>query len=213
LPCYRHINPYPERHQPLTPDTGAVMPRRQQLPEALAGLARRQALSVRHESFRADADRLLAAIESILRPRAARAPRRESGYAVAGADDFQAIIPSAPKDQQVFLRRLADWAVALEARGLARLTTHQGKTGITTLVPRLSDGARLLTVYKDTRSSYLELSRSVFERRAPRSLAAVEAAIGHLGVRRGSTIREASDELLTALTAAYEEAATGRLTT
>src|SRR5215216_2926266 len=56
---------------------GAVMPRRQQLPEALAGLARRQALSVRHESFRADADRLLAAIESILRPRAARAPRRE----------------------------------------------------------------------------------------------------------------------------------------
>jgi hypothetical protein len=75
-------------------------------------------------------------------------------------------------------------------------------------VPRLSDGPGLLTVYKDTRSSYLELSRSVFERRAPRSLAAVEAAVGNLGVRRGSTVREASDELLAALTAAYEEAAT-----
>jgi hypothetical protein len=53
----------------------------------------------------------------------------------------------------------------------------------------------------------------VFERRAPRSLAAVEAAIGNLGVRRGSTVREASDELLAALTAAYEEAALGQLTT
>jgi hypothetical protein len=55
--------------------------------------------------------------------------------------------------------------------------------------------------------------RSVFERRAPGSLAAVEAAMGNLGVRRGSTVREASDELLAALTAAYEEAATGQLTT
>jgi hypothetical protein len=101
-------------------------------------------------------------------------------------------------------------AVALETRRLARLATHQGKTGIVTLVPRLSDGPGLLTVYKDTQSSYLELSRSVLERRAPRSLAAVEAATGNLGVRRGSTIREASDELLAALTAAYEEAATGQ---
>jgi hypothetical protein len=189
---------------------GAQMPRRQQLPEALAGLARRNALSVRHESFRADADRLLAAVEPLLRPPAAPAPGREGGYAVGGAADFQAVIPTAPKDQQVFLRRLAEWAVALETRGLARVATHQGKTGIVTLVPRLSDGPGLLTVYKDTRSSYLELSRSVFERRAPRSLAAVEAAIGNLGVRRGSPIREVSDELLAALTAAYEEAATGQ---
>jgi TIR domain len=192
---------------------GAAMPRRQQLPEALAGLARRNALILRHESFRADADRLLAAVEPILRPPAAPASPHEGGYEVAGADDFQAVIPTAPKDQQVFLRRLAEWAVALETRGLARLTTYHGKTGITTLLPRLPDDAGLLTVYKDTRSSYLQLWRSVFERRAPRSLAAVEAAMGNLGVRRGSTVREASDELLAALTAAYEEAATGQLTT
>jgi TIR domain len=192
---------------------GAVMPRRQQLPEALVGLARRNALSVRHESFRADADRLLAAIEPILRPPAAPPPPRETGYEVAGADDFLAIIPTAPKGQQGFLQRLAEWAVALETRGLARLTTYHGKTGITTLLPRISDDAGLVTIYKDTRSSYLQLWRSVFERRAPGSLAAVEAAIGDPGVRRGSTVREASDELLAALTAAYEEAATGPLTT
>jgi TIR domain len=65
---------------------GAVMPRRQELPEALAGLARRNALSLRHESFRSDADRLLAAIEPVLRPPAAPAPprTRETGYEVAG---------------------------------------------------------------------------------------------------------------------------------
>ena len=53
---------------------GAVMPRRQQLPETLAALARRNALVLRHESFRSDADRLLAAIEPILRPPGAAAP-------------------------------------------------------------------------------------------------------------------------------------------
>jgi hypothetical protein len=53
---------------------GAVMPRRQQLPEGLAGLARRNALSLRHESFRSDADRLLAELDSILRAAAAPAP-------------------------------------------------------------------------------------------------------------------------------------------
>lgn len=41
----------------------ADMPRRQELPENLAELADRQALRVRHESFRTDTDQLLAAIE------------------------------------------------------------------------------------------------------------------------------------------------------
>jgi hypothetical protein len=143
---------------------------------------------------------------------AAAAPR-ETGYLVAGADDFLAAIASAPPDQQVVLQRLADWALALGRRGLAQLSTYHGKTGITTLLPRLSDGAGLVTIYKDTRSSYLQFWRSVFERRAPRSLAAVEAAVGEAGVRQGSTVREASDDLLAALTAAYEEAARGQLST
>jgi hypothetical protein len=47
---------------------GAVMPRRHELPDNLARLARRNALTLRHESFRSDADRLLAAIEPTARP-------------------------------------------------------------------------------------------------------------------------------------------------
>ena len=45
---------------------GAVMPGREDLPESLAGLARRNALLIRHESFRYDAGRLVAAIERML---------------------------------------------------------------------------------------------------------------------------------------------------
>ena len=40
---------------------GAVMPARRDLPDSLAGLARRNALAIRHESFRYDAGRLVTA--------------------------------------------------------------------------------------------------------------------------------------------------------
>lgn len=42
---------------------GAVVPTRQDLPESLA---RRNALPIRHEAFRSDAGRLIAAIERVL---------------------------------------------------------------------------------------------------------------------------------------------------
>ena len=45
---------------------GAVMPGRNDLPESLAGLAHRNAIRIRHESFRNDAERLVTAIERIL---------------------------------------------------------------------------------------------------------------------------------------------------
>jgi hypothetical protein len=93
-----------------------------------------------------------------------------------------------------------------------QLSTYHGKAGITTLLPRLSDGAGLVTIYKDTRAAYLEFFRSVFERRAPRALAAVEAAVGE-PLRQGNVVYEVSDQLLAVLTAAYEEAAAGQLTT
>jgi hypothetical protein len=212
---------------------GAVMPRRQQLPDDLVKLARHNALGLRHESFRSDTDRLLDAITPLLDAKAAPAASgrnwdkrarwlRERGagqratappktsYLAAGADDFLAVITTAPPDQQVFLQRLADWAVALEDRGLAQLSTYHGKAGITTLLPRLSDGVGLVTIYKDTRSAYMQFWRSVFKRRAPQSLPDVEAEVGEPGVRQGNVVREVSDELLSALTAAYDEAATGQ---
>jgi hypothetical protein len=62
---------------------GAVMPGRQDLPESLAGLASRNALSMRHESFRYDAGRLVTAIERALdaTPGAATVPRASGAHA------------------------------------------------------------------------------------------------------------------------------------
>jgi hypothetical protein len=45
---------------------GAVMPARHDLPGSLAGLARRNALTVRHESFQSDTGRLITVIERVL---------------------------------------------------------------------------------------------------------------------------------------------------
>jgi dipeptidyl aminopeptidase/acylaminoacyl peptidase len=45
---------------------GAAMPRRHQLPDSLAPLARRNALAVRHESFRYDVERLVTTIERVV---------------------------------------------------------------------------------------------------------------------------------------------------
>lgn len=45
---------------------GAVMPARQDLPDTLADLAGRNALPVRHETFRSDAARLIAVVERVL---------------------------------------------------------------------------------------------------------------------------------------------------
>ena len=45
---------------------GAVMPAPDDLPDSLAGLARRHALRIRHESFGSDAGRLMAAVEQVL---------------------------------------------------------------------------------------------------------------------------------------------------
>ena len=53
---------------------GAVMPGRRDLPKSLAGLIRRNALFIRHESFRSDAERLITAIKRILAPAVASGP-------------------------------------------------------------------------------------------------------------------------------------------
>lgn len=45
---------------------GAVMPAREDLPDSLAGLVRRNALLIRHESFRSDVGRLVTAIDRVL---------------------------------------------------------------------------------------------------------------------------------------------------
>lgn len=128
------------------------------------------------------------------------------GQYVDGAEDFIASIESAPETSKKLLRRLCDWAIVIEQEGLAKLGSYHGKKDSLTLLPRLPvDNAGLVSIYNNNGAAYLQFWRSVFERRAPRSLASIEQSF--TPIKKGNTIREVSDELLNALTLAYREAA------
>jgi hypothetical protein len=137
----------------------------------------------------------------------AQVAARQADVLHRGSAEFRAVIASLPPAQRDSLVRLADWADTLEQQGLVKLATFRGKGGrMTTLLPLLAaDDAGLVTIYCHNGSAYLQFFRSVFERRAPRSLPAVEASMG-AEVRQGNTTREIPDTLLTALTDAYREA-------
>jgi hypothetical protein len=133
----------------------------------------------------------------------------ESRY-VDGAEDFIASIESAPEKSKGLLRRLCDWAIATEREGLVKLGTYQGKKGSLTLLPRLPvDNVGLVSIYNNNGAAYLQFWRSVFERRAPKSLISIEQTI--TPVKQGNTVHDVSDELLNSLTSAYREAAGGAI--
>jgi hypothetical protein len=71
---------------------GAAMPGQQDLPESLADLAGRQAVSIRHESFSDDIGRLIRKIEQVVPSLAARkeAARRAEEQAVRQAEQKEA---------------------------------------------------------------------------------------------------------------------------
>lgn len=136
-------------------------------------------------------------------------PPSERGL-VGGAEDFIAGIDSAPEEIQPLLRRLADWAAALEQAGWVNLSTYHGKGGILTLLPRLlADDAGLVTIFNNNGQAYLQFWRSVFERCAPKSLERIDQSF--LPIKQGNTTREISNELLDALTDAYKEAVGGEI--
>jgi alkylated DNA nucleotide flippase Atl1 len=134
-------------------------------------------------------------------------PRRQtSGETTEGADEFVASIAAARLEDRPALDRLATWALDLERAGLAKLKTYVGKGRTLLLVWVKGDNAGLVTIWNE-KGAAISLYRSVFERRAPSSLARVEAAIAPSTLGQGNAVREVSDELLDALSDAYREAA------
>lgn len=111
----------------------------------------------------------------------------QAGNLHCGSAEFRAVIADLLPARRELLERLADWADALDRDGLVKLVTYRGKSGMTTLLPRLpGDDAGLVSIYCDNGSGYIQFWRSVFERRARRSIAAVEAAAG-TQIRQGNT--------------------------
>ena len=96
-----------------------------------------------------------------------------------GSARFREAASDARADEQTSLLRLADWADALQAEGLVRLHSVEGKNGDRfTLVPSLVGyDAGMATGWNDRGHAYLTLWTSVIERWAPGALARVRAAI------------------------------------
>lgn len=133
--------------------------------------------------------------------------RPPTGEATRGADKFRAAIDEAPEDARELLHRMCNWAVALEREGLARLISYEGVSGVWSLLPHITtDEAGLVTIYNQN-GGHLALHRTVFERRAPRTMERVEVIIAPARIGRGTYAPEITEELLDALTAAYREAA------
>jgi hypothetical protein len=123
-----------------------------------------------------------------------------------GADAFDASIDRAKLEERPALRRLVEWARALEKEGLVDLSTYVGKLERWTLLPRLrADNAGLVTIWNDGGPS-VQYWRSMFQKRAPTFIASIEARL-KTKVGQGNTVRTVDDELLQLLTEAYRTAA------
>jgi hypothetical protein len=124
----------------------------------------------------------------------------------AGAHVFAEAIEHAPAEHQELLRQLVDWAMGLEADGLAVLRTATGK-GRWLLKPHLPGQQRgLVTLWNDG-GGYVSPYRTVFEQEAPNTLARLdEKWPGQIG--QGNYIdHSVLVEVLEVLRAAYQESA------
>ncbi|TDD37051.1 toll/interleukin-1 receptor domain-containing protein [Saccharopolyspora elongata] len=199
---------------------GTEMPTSSDLPAKLRPLVRRNAATVRHDTFESDLGKLLTSLEPHLRnrelpatqPGGAKPSRtaemiiRQTTELVPGSAAFRSTIPDDPPARRELLLRLTEWAEQLAQEQLVAPATFYGKTR-TTLLLRIDGKSGLVTVYNDAKTAYLQFSRSVFERFAPDSIPVVESLI-RSRVGQGTTTRDVSPELLDALTQAYREAAT-----
>jgi hypothetical protein len=150
---------------------------------------------------RVDAER------QVERPMSVPAPTSSPGQEVAGSGAFSSTIYETPADQQPLLQRLVEWATGIEAEGLAKLSTYKGKSGRITLLPRIpTEDAGLVTIWND-KGAALSFWRSVFERRAPASLARIEALPDSPKIGQGTYTRKITEPLLAELADAYREAA------
>lgn len=121
---------------------------------------------------------------------------------------FARKLATVPDNRRPALERFAAWAQRLADERLAEVSTYFGKRGAVVLLPRLlPERAGLVSLCRWTDdSANLSLWRSVFERRAPRSIERVESLMAPITLGNGKTVYDVSDELLAALYDAYIEA-------
>jgi hypothetical protein len=131
------------------------------------------------------------------------------GELVAGAEGFRTRVAAASGEQRATLDKLVALAdrVAVLGSGV-EVSTYYGKRAEVVLLPRLLPdrvGLASLYCYADGKPA-VQMWRSVFERKAPRSMGAVALAAGVAQIGQGAMAAAITDELMEALYGAYREA-------
>ena len=141
-------------------------------------------------------------------PSPAASPRKGalSGVLSDGSDAFRASVENTTGDVRAQFNVLIKWAETLQSLPNVRLFSYSGTRHNTLLPYIMPDRGGLVTIWNDNFQCYLSVWRSVFERRAPNSIAPIEHLLAPIKVGQGNTIRDVSPELLNALTEAYREA-------
>ena len=124
---------------------------------------------------------------------------------VEGSDAFARRIEAYPVQVREPHERVLRWARKLEQEGVARLWTTVGLTQEVLQVRVPGEQVGMVTVWGWDQGPSMSLWRTVFERRAPRALGAIEAMIAPASMAK--SVRDIGDPLLDALHDAYREAA------
>ena len=131
------------------------------------------------------------------------------GELTDGSEVFEDSVAGISGEKRKVFDDLIDWAkqrALLPRVGLFTFTGVAGKR--ITLLPRIVPGdAGLVTIWNDNSRPAISVWRSVFDRLAPDSIESVEQAIAPTKIGQGNTLNHITPEVLTALKAAYEEAA------
>lgn len=131
------------------------------------------------------------------------------GTLTAGPDEFIADIAKAEERLQPQLQQLVDFALRLEAKGFAELSSYRGAQGRRMiLLPRIQpENVGLVTLWNEN-GAVVQFWRSVFERKAPSTLKRLEQSVD---VCQGNSTRRFSPEILDILDEAYSEANRSKL--
>ena len=124
-----------------------------------------------------------------------------------GPDAFIASFAEIEGDDRQVFDQLVIWAKEIGKLQGVKLATATGvNRSRFTLLPKLAtDNAGLITIWNDNKKPYISFWRGVFERRAPKSIEAVESA-ADMKIGYGNVVNEVSPALLDAVKSAYLEA-------
>jgi hypothetical protein len=118
---------------------------------------------------------------------------------------FRDLLSDTPEQYRPTLTLMADWTEELASTNHnITAATNFGLAGDVSLLPRLKDeNVGLVTLWRyNGGKPAISFWRSVFERRAPQSIAPTERLIGK-PIGQGTTTNQVTSELLTAIENAY----------